>query len=299
MSAVNEIIIRSAVAAVNKDAHIRVYETDVNGSIREAQYEGSWTGGTSNNIVATGKIGTPVAATSLGLDHIRVYYIGTDNKLKEGTYDSGKGWSNGGLSQAGFAVAPYSNVAAVYLGGESRLRVYGQTSDNTIQEWVYDNNSNGWTVGSNLGPALPGTQIAATSWGTSPVHIRVYAQDSNLNIFEKAWDGNWYTGGLSFSNPVTRASLGVTSWGDSGSSLGIRVYYAAPGDVIKEKGWDGNSGWYDGGFSQASIPGSNVCAIPLNVLRVYLQNGTQDSAVTEIAWINGGWVVGNPALPPA
>jgi len=298
MSAVNEIIIRAAVAAVNKDSHIRVYETDVHGAIREAQYEGSWTGGTSNNIIATGKIGTPVAATSLGLDNIRVYYIGMDNKLKEAAYDAGKGWYDGDLSKAGFDVAPYSGVSAVYLGGQSRIRVYGQKSDNTIQEWVFDNNGKGWVVGSNLGPALPGSRIAATSWGTSSIHIRVYLQDKNLNIFEKAWDGSWYTGGLNFSNPVTQASLGVTSWGD-GSSLGIRVYYAAPGNVMKEKGLDGSGGWYDGGFSQPAIPASNVCAIPLNVLRVYLQNGTQDSAVTEIAWINGRWVIGNPALPPA
>ncbi|KAK4171879.1 fucose-specific lectin, partial [Triangularia setosa] len=298
MSAINEIQIRSAVAAVRKDSHLRVYETAVDGGIREVQYEGSWTGGTSHNIIATGKIGTPVAATSLGLEHIRVYYVSTKNHLSEAAYDSGSGWYNGNLSSAGFAVAPYSSVAAVYLGGKSVLRVYAQLANDTIQEWAWNADGKGWIAGSNLGPALPGTQIAATSWGTNSIHIRVYAQDANLNVFEKAWDGNgWNTGSLNFSTKVTRAALGVTSWGDSGS-LGIRLYYGAVGNQIKEKAWDGSGGWYDGGFSQASIPASSVAAIPLDVLRVYLQNGTKNTAFTEFAWTGSGWSVGQAALPP-
>ena len=117
-------------------------------------------------------------------------------------------------------------------------------------------------------------------------------------MIEKTWDGHgWSTGGLHFANKITRAALGVTSWGEGGS-LGIRLYYGAPGNVIKEKAWDGSGGWYDGGFQQACIPASNVAAIPLDVLRVYIQNGTKDTAVTEYMW-SGGWSVGQAALPPA
>lgn len=204
MSAINEILIRTAVAAVRKDAHLRVYETAVDGGIREVQYEGKWTGGEARNVIAKGKIGTPVAATSLGLDHIRVYYVTPENHLGEAAYDSGKGWYNGDLSSKKFNVAPYSSVSAVYLGGQSILRVYGQLTNNTIQEWVCtlqthplsrqtgeqrvltfpslklgDSGNSGWTVGSNLGPALPGTQLAATTWGKNPYHIR-YALRSLL-----------------------------------------------------------------------------------------------------------------------
>ncbi|KAK0713649.1 fucose-specific lectin [Lasiosphaeria miniovina] len=299
MSAVTEILIRTGLAAVRKDAHIRVYETAVDGGIREVQYEGGWGGGKANNTIAVGKIGTPVAATSLGLENIRVYYIGADNKLKEHAYDAGKGWYNGNLSSAGFDVAPYSGVSAVFLGGRAVLRVYAQIANNTIQEYVCINGK-GWSQGSNLGAALPGTQIAATSWGTSSIHIRVYFQGTNLNVVERGWDGSgWYTGGLSFSSKVVRTALGVTSWGDSGSGLGIRLYYGAADNYIKEKAWDGNGGWYDGGFSQPTIPASNVAAIPLDILRVYLQNGTDGTAVTEFAWGNSGWVSGYKALPPA
>lgn len=128
---------------------------------------------------------------------------------------------------------------------------------------------------------------------------RVYFQDTSTNVVEKTWDGSgWGTGGMKLANQVPRVSLGVTSW-DEGGKLGIRLYYAAEhGTVIKEHAFDNNRGWYDGGFKQSCLPGSRVAAIPLPILRVYLQNGTEDSSVTEFMW-NGGWSVGKAALPPA
>ncbi|KAK4118852.1 fungal fucose-specific lectin [Parathielavia appendiculata] len=296
MAAINDILIPCALAAVRKDNQLRVYETAVDGGIREVQYEGQWMGGEPGNVIATGKVGTPIAATNIGFEHIRVYYVTPDNRLGEAAYDAGAGWYDGNLTDQEFDVAPYSSVAAIFLGGKTILRVYGQLSDNTIQEWVWD--GSGWTKGSNLGPALPGTQIAATTWGKDPYHLRVYAQDANLNIFEKTWDGaGWHTGQLHFRTQVPQAALGVTSWGEGGS-LGIRLYYGAEDNVIKEKAWDGSGGWYDGAFEEACLPGSNVAAIPLDILRVYLQNGTDGAAVTEFMW-SDGWSVGYAALPPA
>lgn len=35
-----------------------------------------------------------------------------------------------------------------------------------------DGPSTGWVTGANFGPALPGTQIAATSWVDDQIHIR-------------------------------------------------------------------------------------------------------------------------------
>ncbi|KAG8423000.1 hypothetical protein J3459_009799 [Metarhizium acridum] len=84
---INDIAMRASVAAVSKGSSIRVYESDVFGGIREAMFEGKWTGGSRRNVIAKGKIGSPVAATSLGLDFIRVYYIGEDNKAREICYD--------------------------------------------------------------------------------------------------------------------------------------------------------------------------------------------------------------------
>ncbi|EFY94816.1 fungal fucose-specific lectin [Metarhizium robertsii] len=300
---INDIAMRASVAAINKGSSIRVYESDVFGGIREAMYEGKWTGGGSRNVIARGKIGSPVAATSLGLDFIRVYYIGEDNKAKEICYDKhGKHWYDGALNNR-FKLAPYSGLAATFLESSSEdhklIRLYGQLEDdNHIQEWCYDT-KHGWTVGANLGEAIPGSSIAVATWGKSH-NIRVYVQDTNLNIVEKVYDGSrWQTGSLHVKDATPRAALGVTSWTEH-SNVAIRLYYGSgsPGNVIKEKGWDHSTGWYDGDFAQGSIPASHVAAIPKPVLRVYIQNGTKFTAVTEFEW-EGKWKVGQQALPPA
>lgn len=136
MAAINDILIPTALAAVREGSHLRVYQTAVDGGIREAQYEGKWTGGEPRNVIAKGKIGTPISATAIGFKHIRVYYVTPDNHLGEAAFDSGGSWYTGNLNSKKFAVAPYSSVAGIFLGGETILRVYGQLPNNTIQEWV-------------------------------------------------------------------------------------------------------------------------------------------------------------------
>lgn len=43
---------------------------DVMGNIREAMYERDWTNGTEKNAVAHAKIISPIAVTSMQLDHV-------------------------------------------------------------------------------------------------------------------------------------------------------------------------------------------------------------------------------------
>ncbi|KAG8423001.1 hypothetical protein J3459_009800 [Metarhizium acridum] len=86
--------------------------------------------------------------------------------------------------------------------------------------------------------------------------------------------------------------------GRSTANVSIRLYYGSPGNVIKEKAWDHGKGWYDGDFSQGSVPASHVAATPKPTLRVYIQNGTKYTAVTEFAW-EGRGMIGQQALPPA
>jgi len=59
--------------------------------------------------------------------------------LKEIAYSAGRGWYAGDLNTRNYAVAPYSKVAATFLPGKGQvLRVYVQSTDNTIQEYGYD-----------------------------------------------------------------------------------------------------------------------------------------------------------------
>ncbi|KAL2128753.1 hypothetical protein VTI74DRAFT_8688 [Chaetomium olivicolor] len=297
MSTINDISIRTPLAAVANGAHIRVYQLAVDGGVRETLYEGGWTGGQAENTIGTVRLNSPLAATALALDHIRVYGIDNDSTLKEFAYDADQGWYLGGLTGQ-FSVAPYSAVAAVFLANKTKLRVYAQLPDNTIQEYSWD--GNGWYKDQNLGQALPGTSIAATSWGESEdsISIRVYFQDTDKNVIEKGHDPNssgWYTGYLSFKNDVTRASLAAVSWGGPH----VRLYYTAPDGCIREKVSGGH--WSDGQFVQPALPASSVAAITIGgpQLRIYLQNGTDNTAVTEFIPSGDGGVVGYQALPPA
>ncbi|KAH8678222.1 fucose-specific lectin [Xylariales sp. PMI_506] len=290
----NVIANHTGIAAVNSTTHLRVYSTTVDGSVVESQYEGAWTGSlVPQNVIGQGKILTPLSATSVALSNIRVYFLNNNNYLQESAYDSGSGWYSGALSSKSFAVAPYSSVGATYISNTA-LRVYAQLPDNTIQEFLYDSSSSGWLKGSSLGQALPGTDIAVISnRASSTLSIRVYFQDASLNVIEKAYDNGkgWYTGSLTFPVSIPRASLGALSWTDS--SWHIRLYYSALGNpnLIKEKAWDGS--WADGQFSEASIPASRVAGLVVapGDLRVYLQNGTEVTAVSE--WMSdNGWEIG-------
>lgn len=302
---VAQILFRTPICAVNSTSHLRVYTQDVFGNVRESLYEGGWANGTIKNVVAQGKISSPFAATSKELNEIRVYYISSDNYLQEAAYSASKGWYAGGLNAKKFVVAPYSKVSATFLPGTAAvLRVYVQSADNTIQEYGYDSDSAGWQKMTNLGEALPGTELATTSYKTSQLSIRTYFQSLNFTIIEKAYDASagWYTGGFSIPSAQPRATLACTSFNASSSGISLRVYYGTASNHILEKGWD-NNGWYDGGFKQPCIPGSECAVINwgsgggLN-LRVYFQNGTDVTGVSEWVW-SGSWTKGVAAIPPA
>ncbi|RDA88242.1 hypothetical protein CP532_0348 [Ophiocordyceps camponoti-leonardi (nom. inval.)] len=296
MSSVNEIAFRTSLAAVSKGSSIRVYALDVNGGVREIQYDGKWTGGTSSNVLAKGRIGSPLAAASLGVGHIRVYYVRPDFTVGENCWDS-KSWYDGALGDAGFKVAPFSGgISAIYLDGKSDvIRVYGQLEDETIQEFKYDGGK-GWQKGHTFGKALPGSSIAATTWSSTLTHIRVYYQDPDLNVTEMAWDGfSWNHGGFSIPDQPPRSALAVTSeYKDY--SVNIRLFYAAAASMFKEKEFNG--GWLDGSFQEESVAGSCVAVTVADTLRTYVQVGNFTSGITEFAW-SDGWETSKDALPPA
>ncbi|KAL5323176.1 hypothetical protein ACEPPN_007706 [Leptodophora sp. 'Broadleaf-Isolate-01'] len=305
---VEQIAFRTAIAAVNSADHLRVYSQDVLGGIRESSYEGGWSGGV--NVLSTAKRDSPMAAAFKGLEKIRLYSMSSDNKLREFAYDSNAGWYDGAINKSNFQLAPYSQIAATALlpKQEFTLRVYVQIPDKTIQEYGYDNSSSGWQKMSNLGPALAGTSIAATSYGGSTgLSIRVYFQKPDRSITELCHDSQttWYTGSLSIpaSSTTPRASLACTKFNDTKSGISLRVYYSSPNNSILEKGFDGN-GWYDGGFEQKTIPGSKVSAISWQnggeiQIRIYFQKGEHVTAVSEWVWDGAGWTAGVAALPPA
>ncbi|OBT52371.1 hypothetical protein VE04_07737 [Pseudogymnoascus sp. 24MN13] len=275
----SDIIFNTAIAAVNNNDHLRVYTQDTNGGIRESLYEGKWQNGNAGNTIVTAKLGSPIAATSKELKEIRVYTLSTDNILTETAYSAGRGWYTGDLGAKKFVVAPYSKIAATFLatGSSLQLRVYAQLPDNTIQEYGYDSASTGWVKQTNLGSAVAGSSIATTSFNISSLSIR------------------------GASRPPPRAAIAATSYPASASAISLRVYHAAADNTLVERAYDGD-GWYAGAFVQKTVPGTQAAVIEWTTqgtqLRVYFQNGTQVSGVSEWVW-SGGWVKGAAAIPPA
>lgn len=111
-----------------------------------------------------------------------------------------------------------------------------------------------------------------------------------------------YTGALSFHVPP-RAALSAVSFNATHSSISLRVYYATASAIL-EKAFDASGSWYDGNFKQDTIPGSDSAVIDWGSgssleIRIYFQNGTAVTGVSEWAYTRGGWTKGVNAIPPA
>jgi hypothetical protein len=58
----------TAIGAVNSSDYLRIYTQDISSGIRESLYGNEWESG---RIIAGCKVGSPIAATSIGLSGVR------------------------------------------------------------------------------------------------------------------------------------------------------------------------------------------------------------------------------------
>lgn len=130
---------------------------------------------------------------------------------------------------------------------------------------------------------------------------RLFFQNPQLDIVVNSWTAGrgWSVPQFDLNIPIPRTPLSAASWYDS--SWHIRLYYGADGspNLIKDYVFEGTS-WSYGQFQAPCIPGSQVGATCLNAndLRVYLQNGTYTTAISE--WCAGdSSTPGITAIPPA
>ncbi|KAM5445093.1 hypothetical protein MaudCBS49596_007864 [Microsporum audouinii] len=299
----------TGIAAVNSVNLLRIYSQDILGGIREARFEGYWSGGLLNDTIAKAKTNSSIAAASDDLELIRVYYLSPNNTLGEAASDSQGGWYTGSLNHYQFRVASHSRLAAVFVPGIRRpsLRVYAQLPDNSVQEFGYDV-GRGWERLDNFGPALPGTAIAALTYttGLRRSDIRVYFQATNRHVVERIYDSrSWSDGGIVVRTAKPRTPLAATSFlMVPGNPQSVRVYYGTEDNRILEKGTEGGLYWYDGAFEHSVIPGSQVATVDWGNggdfnIRVYIQDGAFKNGISEWAWFRRLWRRGVIAIPPA
>ncbi|KAJ5312765.1 hypothetical protein N7508_003595 [Penicillium antarcticum] len=273
----HEILFRTSIAACNSDDHLRVYMRDVRGKISETVYENGWSSGAEKNVVASAKTFSPLACTSNNLEKIRVFYLSSENTIEGIAYNQSEGWFEGSIGKKRFITAPYSKLAVCHFekGSDIELRVYGQLADNTIQEFGFKgknltqpiwyifqrfstDESSGWQKMSNLGHAMPGTEIACTAIRTC---IRVYFQDLEHSLVEKCHDANrgWYDGFTKFPTMQPRAALACTSFAFGSDNISIHIFYSTASEVL-EMVHDGRS-WREGQFQADCIPGTEIACL--------------------------------------
>jgi hypothetical protein len=174
---------------------------------------------------------------------------------------------------------------------------------------------------SNLGSAMPGTEIACTAFKSPHVGIRyvikilgrlyqswtffrVYFQHLDSGLVEKCHDASrgWYDGSMKFPKLEPRTAIACTSYTAGSDMVSIHVFYASANKVF-EMVYDSKS-WHEGQFHAECIPGTELACISWvsgskPEIRVYLQAGHNVSAISEFAFTRGNWKSGKTALPPA
>ncbi|KAF8427766.1 lectin [Tirmania nivea] len=267
------------------NVHIRVYFQDNEGYVRESQWDGSWTGGTTRNRLFQAKSNTPLAAITWGsTPSIRIYYVQINGILAEHCWD-GNHWYTGALGDQNIKLDHRSKIGACTWSSTPSIRVYYQTpNDEAINEVCWD--GNGWTEGATLPNAQLGSGLAAIQFQKSGTHLRVYYQDRNNTVREHCWDGSWTTGATLVQAPSGTA-IGAIAWG---SDPQIRVYYEqSSGGGIAEMAYSG--GWSGPKAITGSIADTSlsVCCWDSIQIRFYYQRVVNE--IQEFCW-NNGWFIG-------
>ncbi|KAL0632000.1 hypothetical protein Q9L58_009126 [Maublancomyces gigas] len=261
------------------NVHLRNYWQATDGTIRETQWDGSWTGGASRNVITAAKLTTPLAAIQWGdASQIRVYYLDNDNIIQEYCYSSG--WTLGSLGQSKIKADPNSKLAAIVWGGPNIRLYYQKPNDPAIQELCWG--PSGWSAGSTLPAACNGSSLAAIYWDN---HIRVYYQTLDLQLREHCWDGKWAVGGFNYTAPFGTPLAAIT-WTNQPQ---IRVYWANNSNQLVEGAWSGK--WNNPTVLTDIIPNSSLSAICWDNIKIRVYFQSVGYIVQEWAWGNG-WAKG-------
>ncbi|KAL3480575.1 fungal fucose-specific lectin [Aspergillus californicus] len=123
---------------------------------------------------------------------IRLFCQDENMAITERCCRDGRTWKDGNLSIS--KAEPRTDLTAV-LCGDNEVRVYYADRDNHIRERVA--NDDNWKEGHFDQSCVPGSQVAAVSWGSRHgCNIRVYFQNGHqvTAISEWKFDGKWEQG---------------------------------------------------------------------------------------------------------
>jgi hypothetical protein len=139
---------------------------------------------------------------------------------------------------------------------------------------------------------------------------RIFFQTADLKVIQRAYDPHtgWYKElHTIFDKAPPRTAIAATSFGATGNGIFMRIYFVNFDNTIWQVCWDHGKGYWDKRTITPVIQGSEVAIISWGSfpaggpdLRLYFQNGTRVSAVSEWVWTSAhGSQLGQTALPPA
>lgn len=236
---------------------------------------------------------------------MHLYYVGTDDYVKEYVYKDDK-WVPG--DNLGSARVPQGTSLAVIGWGKEKknIRVYYQPEDNdgNVQELVGIDGR--WSKGSSFSGAhmctplavVQSDQYATTSDFT--IHLFFYSPD-NTSIIEKVWKGGWAgnTTVMHDQNLVHGGGLAAIHWGLK-SAYKMRLYFPFNDSVIKGKvmelAYDTPPGaWSPTSAYPVNTLTSNTSPLTARVygnykgtnISVFMKDG--EKSIKEMYYVSPGW----------
>jgi hypothetical protein len=285
MSNPTELLPGTSIAATSfvtgSQVHLRVYTQDIEGGIREARFDGHWSGGTMKDVITKAKPHSPLAAFNYNNGaSIRVYYLTPENMIQEMCQDNGGQWFAGALDKAKLKASPVSRLTVIgQTWGNNHISLYYQRPDEAIGEIMQDDQ--GWVQGNPVGDKpLLGTGLAAVKFATKKESgIRLYYQVPDGTLAEAGIDkgSQWFKhGGLpKIKNAAPATNLAAFAYGTDNPLL--KMLFVGKQNMPNEMDFDGK--WQEKKFFGHTLvsPGSGMAIVPAqnaDSLRLYLQDET-------------------------
>ncbi|KAF3941614.1 Inversin [Dactylella cylindrospora] len=297
-----------AAVALRDDLQFLFYQEDNSTTIKKVRWDGKWASAEDPEVVLeTARASSPIAVTGWEWDsviHMRLYYLDSQNYLREHAYTSTNGWAPGPLNAMNVSVPPYSQLATTSWDDRT-IHVFYQSDDLYIREmcgWTDKEGHAHWQFGGKIAAAAPGSSIGVVNWKRSTrTNLRLYFEGEDHLLKEKCWEGLWDGNFGYYQRKITPgAPITAIAWGSLGTEnsdyegLYMRVYTLdASGDVI-EMPW--RYGWGQARVVAKSVPGSKLAVVQMgssdDELQIRAMCSGDKSKVNEFVCCRGDWIDG-------
>ncbi|KAL5349843.1 hypothetical protein ACLOAV_004877 [Pseudogymnoascus australis] len=183
-----DIILNTAIVAVNNNDHVRIYTQDTKGGVRESLYENEWQNDNGGNTIVTVKPGSPIAATSKELNDATSPPSSLATPLRPTPPTAAGTPATLAPKSSSWHLTP---SAATFLAIESKLL----HRHDLLQHLQPKYPATTPAPSAPLPPLRAAIAVALFPPSPSKIALRVYHSDADKTLIERAYDGDgWYAG---------------------------------------------------------------------------------------------------------